>query len=289
MPGHASKVLAVLATGGVAAAGMVAASPAASAAAPDVPKSCSAHWKVWSPGGAHYWYEYKQRSARANLVGTNSLGWQPTAYSVYGAAGDPVSFENSAYATTKGGRLKVLMTKGVRKNWKWSVRQSTKDIASTGWSGTRSLASAGRYVYRLHGAYLTRYTVGGTSVRPTLTKPVRVGSNWGSVRSFTYERTSGGNLDVLLANDKHGRLLEYRLPHATPAKWDHRVLKSSGYQNFRSISTSECGTRGRAIGGLTDANRMYVYYDKTRWDGSGGDIKGGWTGRGGFSRAAFGQ
>lgn len=289
MPRRTSQVLASLAAGGVAAAGLVATAPTASAAAPNVPKSCSAFWKVWSPGGAHYQYSYQQGTARADLVSTNSLGWQPTAYSVYGAAGDPVSYENSAWATTKGGRLKVIQTKGVRKNWKWSVRQSTQEIASTGWSGTRALATSQRYVYRLHGAYLTRYTIGGTGPKPALTNPVRIGSNWGSVRSISFARTSGGNLDVVLGNGTSGRLLEYRLPHATPTAWGHRVLKSTGYQNFRSITSSDCGARGRTIGGLTDANRMYVYYDKTRWDGSGGDIKGGWTGRGGFNKAAFGH
>ena len=106
------------------------------------------------------------------------------------------------------------------------------------------------------------------------------------MRSIIYWRkasTSTGQVDVVLANDTSGRLVDYRIPHSSPTKGTSTTLNTSGSQYYRALTISSFGTRGRTIGGITDGGRIFVYYDANR---SGSDIKGGNTG---LNLPAFGQ
>lgn len=289
------RTLSTLAAAALVATGTsAAAAPTAATAVPGVPTSCQASLRAYSPGGALAWYEYTKGAARSVAVGKNSLGWQPTAAQQVGAAGDDTSFSSTEMATTKGGKLMQIQQKGKLSGGKWSVTQSATTLKSSGWTGTRALvASYGSYVYRLHGSTLTRYKLGAwVDGKVTLSAGTRVGTNWGGVRSMVYERTgtvSGRTIDVFLANDTSGRLVEYRVPRSAPSSWTRTVLRTSGFKSTRALTTSPCGTGGRIIGAITDTNTMYAYYDPKVSDLKGSDIKGGYTGKGGFSYAAFGQ
>lgn len=270
----------------------VAATPA-SAAAPNVPTSCRAHWGASTSTGAYYWYTYANQRATATRVSTNRIGWRPTAEVQVGAYGDTGSFTNEQVATSQGGKLMTITRKGVERNGVWAVSQSTRTVKSSGWTGTRALATDGRYLYRLHGGYLTRYPISWTSTGSLkVGSATRIGSGYGNMRSIVYERSgtvSGKTIDVLLHNVSSGALRELRVPRSAPTQRTYATLRWTGFQNFRSLTTAPCGSKGRSIGGLTDGDRMYVYYDPTAADSRGTDIRGGWTGKGGFALQAYGQ
>lgn len=298
MPRRVTTTIASLATAALAGVALTSApataAPTATTGVPGVPYSCQASLRAYSSTGSLAWYEYSKGTAKSLRVGKNSLGWQPTAAQQLGAGGDPTSFFSTEVATSKGGKLMQIRQNGKLSNGAWSVTQSATTLRSSGWTGTRALvASYGSYLYRLHGSTLTRYKQGASADgKLTLSAGTRVGTNWGGVRSMVYERTgvvSGRTIDVFLANDTSGRLVEYRIPRTEPAKWTRTVLRSTGFKSVRALTTSPCGSSGRAIGAITDTDTMYVWYDPKVSDLKGGDIRGGWTGKRGFSRAAFGQ
>lgn len=265
---------------------------AATSAVPGVPISCSANFQAYSAPGSLYWYEYRNGRATSTRVSSNTLGWQPTAHQQLGAAGDDTGFFSAELATSKGGKLMQIRRDGKLVNGKWSVSQQAQTLKSSGWTGTRALANGPR-LYRLHGSTLTRYTVSGpTFPKATVSGAIRVGTGFGGVRTLVFDRSgvsNGKTIDVFLATDRSGRLLEYRFERTAPTRWTTKVLKSSGFANVRALTTAPCGSKGRSIGTITDNDTMRVYYDATSTDSSGADIKGGWTGKGGLTLPAFGQ
>lgn len=263
------------------------------AAVPGVPLSCMAVFQAYSAPGSLYWYEYRNGRATSTRVSSNALGWQPTSNQQLGAAGDGgTSFFSSELATSKGGKLMQIRRDGKMVDGAWSVSQQAQTLQSSGWSGTRALANGPR-LYRLHGSTLTRYTLGSQVLpKASVSGAVKVGSRFGGVRTLVYERSgvnNGKTIDVFLATDTSGRLLEYRFERTAPTRWTTKVLKSSGFANVPALTTAPCGTKGRTIGTITDSNAMRVYYDANRSDSRGSDIKGGWTGKSGLTLPAFGQ
>lgn len=271
--------------------GLVAA-PSAGAAAPGVPASCQVWWQAFSNGGTTYEYSYRSGKAARGPASSNALGWKPTSFQQRGAAGDDSVFQTNNLATSAGGKL-IAVKQVSRKSNGWKVTQSTRTLQSSGWSGTRAFALGDRFSYRLVGGTLTRFRLEGGITSVTISDRRTVSTNRSKVRSIVYERTVSapgtGKVDVLLANDSAGRLVEMRIPHDKPWQWKQTVLKSSGFGSFRTLSTYPCSTAGRAIGGITSDGRMHVYYDAKATDGRGSDIRGGSTGSGGFTLTAFGQ
>ena len=267
------------------------AAPTTTSAVPGIPTSCMAHWDAYSAAGHQYWYQYKGGTTSARRVSTNTLCWQPTAEQQMGAAGDSTTFQSTEIATSKGSKLMRVAIRG-------TVKGSSVPTPVGEDPEVERLVRDPRHVREqlpLPAARLDTHALHpslGLHRRAGHRRGHAVATGLGGVRSIIYSRkasTSTGQVDVILANDTSGRLVEYRIPHNTPTKWTRTILKTSGFQYYRARTTSPCGTRGRTIGGITDGGRMFVYYDANRSNLSGSDIKGGNTGRTGLNLPAFGQ
>lgn len=264
------------------------ATPAVTAQVPGVPLSCAGGFTAFNSSGDRYWYGYKDGQATTQTYRQKGLGYRPSALQNIGGMGSDTSFSSTDYLVTSGGSLRRLEWGGTKSGGEWTITNRSTTTLSNSWSNTREMAYS-RYLYRLTGSTLTRYSL--VAGKPSA--PRTVSRTFGGVSQMVYERTVGSGsyqADVFLATTTSGQLREYRVPISSPSSWRSYTLKTSGFKGFRDISTGPCANASsRLVMGLTSTGRMSVWYDPNSTDYRGSDFRGGSTGTKVFGLKTYGQ
>lgn len=291
----AATALSVVATG-LAVAGVVVPAGPAAAALSDVPTDCSVSTAAYRSDGQRLSYVYSDRTTSTKAYANDNLGWVPSAHQQIGASGDDTSFRSTEYAAhPTDGWLYKVSRQGELVDGTWRVTAITASRLKNGFADTRILASASPYLYRVAGTSLYRYTETYVDDVFTLSAPVRLTTTgWDTVNTLTYERSGGTGsaaVDVLIGTKANGELKEWRVNRATPTTITSKVLRSSGWGPFTSLSTGYCDAHpnGRPLLGITAAGSASVHFDTLKTDGVGTDIKGGSLGSLGWTAKAYGQ
>jgi hypothetical protein len=286
----AATALSVVATGVVVTAGP------ATAALSDVPADCSAATAAYRSDGQRLTYVYSGGTTNTKAYANDNLGWVPTAHQQIGGAGDDTSFRSTEYAAhPTADQLYKVSRVGELVDSSWRITSMSANHLTNGFAGTRILASGSPYLYRVAGTSLYRYTETYVDGVFTLSSPVKLASTgWDTVNTLVYERSGGTGsaaVDVLLGTKTNGELKEWRINRATPTTITSKVLKTSGWAKFTSLSTGYCSAHpnGRVLLGITAAGAASVHFDATKTDGVGTDIKGGSLGSLGWTAKAYGQ
>lgn len=214
--------------------------------------------------------------------------------SEHGGAGGDTQFRSREYAAhpTNGWLYKVVRH-GEVVDGTWRITSISVSQHTNGFAGTRILAYGYPYLYRVAGNSLYRYTI--SSSTGELTARVKLpGTAWNTVNTLTFERsgrTGSAAVDVLIGTKSNGELKEWRINRATPTQITSKVLKTSGWAAFSTLSTGPCSAHpnGRALVGITDTGRVSVYFDAKATDGVGTDIQGGSLGELDWTAKSYGQ
>ncbi|TWD81373.1 hypothetical protein FB561_2486 [Kribbella amoyensis] len=288
-----ATALTVVAAGLVVAGVSVLARPA-TAAVSDVPTDCSVSTAAYRTDGQRLTYQYSAGKAATKEYAGDKLGWVPSALQQLGGSGDDTVFRSTEFAAhpTDGYLYKVSRT-GELVNGAWKVTNVSATRLKSGFGSTKLLAYGYPYLYRVTGSSLYRYTVNPTTGVPSA--GVKLASTaWNTVNTLVYERTGGSGsakTDVLLGTRSNGELREWRVNVATPTHISSKVLRSTGWSGFTSLSTGFCEKHpnGRPLLGIAADGKASVHFDATKNDGIGTDIKGGSLGLLGWTAKAYGQ
>ncbi|MGW1343435.1 tachylectin-related carbohydrate-binding protein [Kribbella sp. NPDC002412] len=280
----------------VAAAGIVVAARPTTAAVGDVPADCSVSTAAYRSDGQRLTYVYSGGTTSTRQYANDTLGWVPTAYQQLGASGDDTVFRTTEYAARAGSdRLFKVTREGHLIDGSWRIMEMTASHIGVGYAGARILVSASPYLYHVAGTSLYRSTESYVDGVLTLSTPVKLaGKGWDAVNTLVYERSGGTGaaaVDVLIGTKANGELKEWRINRATPTTISSKVLRSSGWGSFTSLSTGYCTAHpnGRPLLGITATGRASVHFDAKKTDGVGTDIKGGSLGSLGWTAKAYGQ
>lgn len=291
----AARTLTAVATG-LAVTGVVVPARPASAALSDVPSDCRVSTAAYRSDGQRLTYVYSGGGTSTNAYANDILSWVPSAHQQIGASGDDTNFRSTEYAAhPTDGRLYKLSRQGELIDGNWHVTSWSSSHIATGFANTRILASASPYLYRVAGSSLYRYTETYVDGVFTLSPPVQLaGTGWDAVNTLTYERSGGTGsaaVDVLIGTKSNGELKEWRVNRATPTTITSKVLRTSGWAPFTSLSTGYCDAHpnGRPLLAITADGRASVHFDANKTDGVGTDIKGGSLGSLGWTAKAYGQ
>lgn len=291
----AATALAVAATG-LTVAGVVVPAGPASAALSDVPADCGVTTAAYRADGQRLSYVYSERTTSTKAYANDNLGWVPSAHQQIGGAGDDTVFRSTEYAAhPTDGWLYKVSRQGELVDGSWRVTAQSASRLKSGFAGTQILATASPYLYRVAGSSLYRYTETYVDDVFTLSAPVRLASTgWNTVNTLVYERSSGTGsaaVDVLIGTKTNGELKEWRINRATPTTITSKVLRSSGWAGFTSLSTGYCSAHpnGRPLLGIKSTGAASVHFDANKTDGVGTDIKGGSLGSLGWTAKAYGQ
>ncbi|GAB3855066.1 hypothetical protein GCM10029963_49070 [Micromonospora andamanensis] len=281
---------------GIAVAGVVGPAGPATAAISDVPADCSVFTAAYHSDGQRLSYGYSGGVTSTTVYANDNLGWVPSAHQQLGGSGDDTSFRSTEYAAhPTDGWLYLVRRQGELVDGAWQITATSAERLKDGFAGTRILASASPYLYRVAGTSLYRYTETYVDGEFTLSAPVLLTSNnWDTVNTLTYERSGGtGNaaVDVLIGTKTNGELKEWRINRATPTTITSTVLRSVGWAPFTSLSTGYCAAHpnGRPLLGIKANGSASVHFDANQTDGIGTDIKGGVIGLLGWTAKAYGQ
>lgn len=287
------SILVAAATLTVAATGLVVVARPTEAALSDVPADCSVSTAAYRSDGQRLTYVYSGRTTSTKAYVNDKLGWVPSAHQQIGAAGDDTVFTSSEYAAhPTDGYLYLLSRRGELIDGTWTITKNTATRVKAGFGNTRILADGWPYLYRVADSSLYRYTRNSTG---ELSAPVKLaGTGWDTVNTLTYERSGGTGdaaVDVLIGTKANGELKEWKVNRATPTTITSKVLRSSGWAPFTSLSTGYCAEHpnGRPLLGITAAGRASVHFDANKTDGVGTDIKGGTLGLLNWTAKAYGQ
>jgi hypothetical protein len=287
------SILAGVAALAVAATGLVVVARPTVAAVSDVPADCSVTTAAYRSDGQRLAYVYSGRKTSTKAYVNDKLAWVPSAHQQIGGSGDDTVFNSSEYAThPTDGYIYLLNRRGELIDGTWTITKNTATRVQAGFGNTRILADGWPYLYRVAGTSLYRYTRSSTG---GLSSPVKLaGTGWDGVNTLTYERSGGtgsGTVDVLIGTKANGELKEWRINRATPTTITSKVLRSTGWAPFTSLSTGYCTEHpnGRPLLGITADGRASVHFDATKTDGVGTDIKGGSLGLLGWTAKAYGQ
>lgn len=282
-------------TGFAVAAVAVPAGPAA-AALSDVPADCAVSTAAYRSDGQRLSYVYSDRTTSTRAYANDNLGWVPSAHQQIGGAGDDTFFRSTEYAAhPTDGWLYKVSRQGELVDGTWRITAQSASHLKDGFAGTRILATASPYLYRVAGTSLYRYMETYVDDVFTLTSPVRLASSgWDGVNTLTYERSEGTGsaaVDVLIGTKANGELKEWRINRATPTTITSKVLRASGWAAFTSLSTGYCSAHpdGRPLLGIKASGAASVHFDADKTDGVGTDIKGGSLGSLGWTAKAYGQ
>ncbi|MEO3743091.1 hypothetical protein [Plantactinospora sp. B5E13] len=291
-----SIVAAATALTGLAVAGVIVPAGPAAAALSDVPADCGVSTAAYRSDGQRLSYVYSGQTTSTKAYVNDNLGWVPTAHQQIGGAGDDTFFRSTEYAAhPTDGWLYKVSRQGELVDGTWRITAQSASHLKDGFAGTRILATASPYLYRVAGTSLYRYTETYVDDVFTLTSPVRLTtSGWDTVNTLTYERTEGTGtaaVDVLIGTKSNGELKEWRINRATPTTITSTVLKASGWAGFTSLSTGYCSAHpdGRALLGIKATGAASVHFDADATDGVGTDLKGGSLGTLGWTAKAYGQ
>jgi len=290
------SILAVVAALGVATTGLVVVTRPSDAALSDVPADCSVSTAAYRSDGQRLTYGYAGGQTSTKAYANDNLGWVPTAHQQIGASGDDTIFRSTEYAARPGeDRLYKVSREGHLIDGEWRIMAMSSSHIGVGFAGARILASASPYLYHVAGSSLYRSTESYVDGVFTLSRPVKLaGSGWDTVNTLTYERSGGTGsaaVDVLIGTKTNGQLKEWRINRATPTTISSKVLRTSGWGPFTSLSTGYCDAHpnGRPLLGITADGRASVHFDAKKTDGVGTDIKGGSLGSLGWTEKAYGQ
>jgi len=291
----AARTLTAVATG-LAVTGVVVPARPASAALSDVPADCRVFTAAYRSDGQRLTYVYSGGETSTNAYVNDILSWVPSAHQQVGASGDDTSFRSTELAAhPTDGRLYKLSRQGELIDGDWHVMSLSSSHLASGFANTRILAWAAPYLYRVAGSSLYRYTEAYVDGEFTLSPPVQLTTTgWDAVNTLTYERSGGTGsaaVDVLIGTKSNGELKEWRVNRATPTTITSKVLKTSGWAPFTSLSTGYCAAHpnGRPLLAITAAGKASVHFDAKKTDGVGTDIKGGSLGSLGWTAKAYGQ
>ncbi|WP_203859257.1 hypothetical protein [Plantactinospora mayteni] len=291
----AATALTAVATG-FAVAGVVVPAGPANAALSDVPADCGVSTAAYRSDGQRLSYVYSDRTTSTKAYANDNLGWVPSAHQQIGGSGDDTSFRSTEYAAhPTDGWLYKVSRQGELVDGTWRVTAKSASRLKNGFAGTRILASASPYLYRVEGTSLYRYTETYVDDVFTLSAPTKLkGVGWDTVNTLTYERSGGTGsaaVDVLIGTTTNGELREWRINRATPTTIASKVLRASGWASFTSLSTGYCAAHpdGRPLLGIKATGVASVHFDALKTDGVGTDIKGGSLGALGWTAKAYGQ
>ncbi|WP_199442985.1 hypothetical protein [Umezawaea beigongshangensis] len=268
----------------------------ADAAIGDVPADCSTYTTAYRSDGQRLAYRYAAGTTDVTSYRGDTLAWVPSALQALGGGGDPdlfISSEVAAHPTD--GYLYDIERRGERINGVWVMTRNTATRMASGFADTRILASGTTYLYRVAGSSLHRYTVSYTNGQFAVSAPLTLRTTgWDSVNTLTFARSEGtgsAEVDVLVGTKTNGELKEWRINLATPTTIDSTVLRSAGWSGFSSLSIGSCQAHpnGRSLIGITPAGTASVYFDASRGDEIGTDIKGGSLGALGWTAKSYGQ
>jgi hypothetical protein len=278
----------------VAVTGLVVVVQPSAAALSDVPKDCRVSTAAYRSDGQRLTYTYNGGLVGTNAFAGDELRWIPSAHQQIGASGDDTSFRSTEFAVHPAdGYLYRVSRRGELVDGAWRVPEVTVTRLTAGFGATRILAYGYPYLYRVTGSALYRYTVDAATGVPSAA--VRLASTgWNTVNTLVYERTAGtgaGSVDVLIGTDAGGQLKEWKINRATPTQITAKVLRSTGWAPFTSLSTGFCADHaaGRPLLAITTTGRASVHFDANLTDGLGTDIKGGSLGELGWTARAYGQ
>ncbi|MFI6674386.1 tachylectin-related carbohydrate-binding protein [Kribbella sp. NPDC050470] len=280
----------------VSAAGIVVAARPTTAAVGDVPADCSVFTAAYRSDGQRLTYVYDGGTTSTSEYANDNLGWVPTSYQQIGASGDDTVFRTTGYAARAGSdRLFKVTREGHLIDGSWRIMAMSASHIGVGFAGARILASASPYLYHVAGTSLYRSTESYVNGVLTLSTPVKLaGKGWDTVNTLVYERSGGTGtaaVDVLIGTKANGELKEWRINRATPTTISSKVLRSTGWGAFTTLSTGSCDAHpdGRPLLGITATGRVSVHFDAKKTDGVGTDIKGGSLGSLGWTAKAYGQ
>jgi len=286
-----ATALAVVATG-IAVAGVSLTARPASAALSDVPADCTVFTAAYRADGQRLTYLYSDRKATTKAFVDDTLDWVPSALQNMGGAGGDDEFRSREYVAhpTNGWLYKVVRWAKLV-DGTWRITSKTVTQHTNGFAGTRILAYAYPYLYRVAGNSLYRYTISSTG---ELTARVKLpGTAWDTVNTLTFQRNGGSSatVDVLIGTKANGELKEWRINKATPTQISSKVLKPSGWAAINTLSTGPCSAHpnGRALVGITKTGKVSVHFDAKATDGLGTDIKGGSLGEIDWTAKSYGQ
>jgi len=239
--------------------GLVVVARPSAAALSDVPADCSASTAAYRADGQRLTCVYSGQTTSTEACRNDNLGWVRTAHTQIGASGDDTSFRSTEFAAQAGqDRLYKLDREGELVDGTWSIKAWSANHIGIGFAGTRILASASASLYSVAGSALYRSKQTSVDGVLTLSVPVKLADNWGSVNTLVYERRGGGTgssaVDVLIGTKANGELKEWRINRA-----------------------------------ITAVGRASVHFDANKTDGVGTDIKGGSLGALGWTEKAYGQ
>ncbi|ADB31094.1 hypothetical protein Kfla_2003 [Kribbella flavida DSM 17836] len=288
-----ATALAVVATG-VAVAGVNLTARPATAALSDVPADCTVFTAAYRTDGQRLSYGYSGRKTSTEAYVNDKLGWVPSAQQQLGGGGSDTEFRSTEYVVhPTNGWLYKMIRHGKLVDGTWRITSLTANQHASGFPATRILAYGYPYLYRVTGSSLYRYTVSATT--GALTGKVQLsGAGWNAVKTLVYERSGGTGsaaVDVLIGTKTNGELKEWRINRATPTQISSKILKSSGWASFNSLSTGPCSAHpnGRVLLGITATGTASAHFDAKQTDGVGTDIKGGSLGPLGWTAKAYGQ
>ncbi len=288
----APAIVVALAATGLGVAGLA---RSADASVGDVPADCSVNTAAYRSDGQRLSYGYSAGQTGTTAYGNDTLGWVPSAHQQLGASGDDTVFRSTEVAAhpTDGWLYKVSREGHLQDDGTWSVTATAARLKS-GFAGTRVLASGSPYLFRLAGGELYRYQEKYVDGEFTYSAPVKIATNWASVKTLTYEGTRGtgaGTVDVLIGTKSNGELREWKINRATPTKISGTTLRSSGWGSFTSLSTGFCAEHpnGRPLLAITADGRGSVHFDANSKDGVATDMKGASLGQLGWTAKAYGQ
>ncbi|MEV0286995.1 tachylectin-related carbohydrate-binding protein [Kribbella sp. NPDC050820] len=280
----------------VSAAGIVVAARPTTAAVGDVPADCSVFTTAYRSDGQRLTYVYDGGTTSTSEYANDNLGWVPTSYQQIGASGDDTVFRTTGYAARAGSdRLFKVTREGHLIDGSWRIMAMSASHIGVGFAGARILASASPYLYHVAGTSLYRSTESYVNGVLTLSTPVKLaGKGWDTVNTLVYERSGGTGtaaVDVLIGTKANGELKEWRINRATPTTISSKVLRSTGWGAFTTLSTGSCDAHpdGRALLGITATGRVSVHFDAKKTDGIGTDINCGSLGSLGWTAKAYGQ
>ncbi|GIJ81442.1 hypothetical protein SAMN05443287_1176 [Micromonospora phaseoli] len=289
----AATALTVAATGF---AGVVVPAGPANAALSGVPADCSVFTAAYRSDGQRLSYGYSAGETSTTAYAGDNLDWVPSAHQQIGASGDDTSFRSTEYAVhPTDGWLYKVSRQGEMVDGTMRVTSVSASRLKSGFANTRILATASPYLYRVAGTSLYRYTETYVDDVFTLSSPVQLTTTgWDTVNTLTYERSGGtgsGAVDVLIGTKTNGQLKEWRINQATPKTITSKVLRTSGWAPFTSLSTGYCAEHpnGRPLLGIRANGAASVHFDAKKTDGVGTDIEGGSLGLLGWTAKAYGQ
>ncbi|WP_326550286.1 hypothetical protein [Micromonospora sp. NBC_01813] len=291
----AAMALTVAATGLAVAEAVTPAKPA-HAALSDVPADCGVFTAAYRSDGQRLTYWYSGGETGTTAYANDNLGWVPTAHQQIGGSGDDTSFRSTEYAAhPTDGWLYKVSRQGELVDGTMRITTISAERLKSGFAGTRVLATASPYLYRVAGTSLYRYTETYVDGEFTLSSPVKLTSTgWDTVNTLTYERSGGTGsaaVDVLIGTKTNGQLKEWRVNRATPKTITSKVLRTVGWAPFTSLSTGYCDAHpnGRPILGIKASGAASAHFDANKTDGVGTDISGGSLGSLGWTAKAYGQ